>query len=207
MTSLTRAITTLGIISSSAVAGHLEIFSRPGLFNDRTGATVAVMPHPLWQPNLASAVWIAHVPTGVGDSDFQPSTGSLPALTVWDFFNAPAGSLTLKVWADNTAEVLLDGLTLFAPNFTENICANGPIGCEPEEFGLIETPYATGFHTLEFRVWQAEGAQNNVLNPFGLLYSGVATWDDQPVHTPEPGTFALIGAGLVAAGAWRRERV
>ena len=206
MKTLTTAILAW-LIFSTAQAGTIAIDSGAGLANNRTPETVAVLIHPAWAPNIGDAVWISYAATGWKDAVFQPYIGLVPAMSVYHQFTSPEADLLLKVWADNTAEVFLDGISLMAPTFTEDVaCTGQPIGCRPQDFGLITASLGAGAHTLRFDVYQFAGAPNSTGNPFGLLYSGVAAWEDQPVHTPEPGTFGLIGAAMVVAGVWRRKR-
>jgi hypothetical protein len=196
-----KTLTILGLISI-AHAGTIQLDSAPGLLNSLTAATVAIPVDARWQPNNplgSAAVWISH------STDFVPFAGTAPVLSVFhDFVTPLAGTLALSVWADDTAEVLLDGVQVFAPNFALGICANGPIGCEPPEAGAISAQFAAGAHLLEFRLFQMGNGLTVETNPFGILYSGEASWG-APV--PEPGTWLLAGFWLVAIiSVWRKRR-
>ena len=111
-----------------------------------------------------------------------------------------AGStLTLKVWADDTASVTLTGGINFlnpgsAPNLVlDAACAAGVLGCEANEFGSFSTGTLSGLQTLTVTVHQLV---NNT--PFGTLVEGDLT------AVPEPATILLLGSALAAAGVASR---
>jgi len=74
---------------------------------------------------------------------------------------------------------------------SQNICADGAIGCEPGENGIVDQTLAIGVHTLTFVIHQVGTYPDPEFNPFGLLYSG------ELVAVPEPGSLGLLGAGLL----------
>ena len=203
-------IAALFLLVSGASGSLIRIDSYPGLTADVFGPTVAITPHPLWQPGHpanpgdpadTAAVWISNRPTGYGDAAFQPYMGTLPVVTVSHEFASNEGLLNLKVWADDTADVLLDGAYLQHAVFTQSTCSGQPVGCRPEDFALLSAPLSGGTHTLDFVLYQVGTGLDNMSNPFGLLYTGTA-----PAQTPEPLTFLLIGSGLVGLGLVRRRR-
>jgi hypothetical protein len=109
--------------------------------------------------------------------------------------------LNLRVWADDTAGVSLDGGTLTlgpgsAPNFLlDNACAAGPLGCEQTEDGQFTSNSLTGLHTLRIQVHQLRDA-----TPFGTLAEGELS------AVPEPTTILLLGSALATAGLVSRRR-
>jgi hypothetical protein len=111
--------------------------------------------------------------------------------------------LTFQVWADDTAQILLDGITPLsllnpgsAPNTTlDSACAAGALGCEANEFGQFSTGLLTGDHSITVQVSQLLN-----LTPFGTLVEG----DLAPV--PEPATILLLGSALATVGAVTRRR-
>lgn len=167
-----------------------------------------VTAHPAWVPNGTGglgAVWVSHDATGFGDAVFQPFGGMSPIFSLSHVIDAgvKTAKLAVTVWADDTAEVLLNGVSLFAPNFTQGTCAQGPIGCQPGEGKLFEVLLQPGLNTLTFVTFQTGTGLNTNANPFGLLYSGTTT------EVPEPAAVLLVGlslAGIGAAGALRRMR-
>ena len=159
---------------------------------------MAIGVHSAWEPNHngvgeSGAVWISYAQTGVGGGTLAPYAGTAVVMTVVETFNAAAGStLNLAVWTDDTSRVLIDGVEVYAPNFTQSTCANGPVGCEPDEFGLINFTFVTdGLHTITFEAFQVGTGTTTDSNPFGLLYEGTVT------SVPEPSGLVLLGIGMV----------
>jgi hypothetical protein len=204
---LAGALLALSTLAGPLHAGVIDLDSAPGLLNSASPFTVGITPHPLWQsnspvnpgdPSDTSAVWISYAPTGYGDGVFQAQS-NVP-IRIFQPFTSGAGILTLNVWADDTADVLLDGVSLIAPKFTQGICSGQAIGCQPQDVGELSSTLTAGNHTLEFRVYQVGSGTDTTSNPFGLLYTGTAT------ATPEPATLFLAGGVLLTLGIVRRRR-
>ena len=170
------------------------------------GCTITTIDdHPLWKQNsdadLNGATWISYANTGVDGDTLAPLAGTTSIFTVIESFDANIGdTLDLNVWADDTAGVFINDISLFSPNFTQNICANGTIGCEPDEFANISYTFdSSGPYALSFDVYQVGTGTNPDVNPFGLLYTGTLT------SVPEPSIILLLGSGLVLIGFVRRK--
>jgi hypothetical protein len=220
---LVWVITAPVLLGSLAHAGLIYLDSSPGLPTDLGPVTVAISPDPLWQPDNPanpgdvsdhSAVWISFADTGYGGSLFQSYQGTNPVVSVFDTFASGSGTLTLDVWADDTADVLLDGSYLMHGAFTQKICAGQPIGCIPQDDGTIMAPLSAGSHTLEFVLYQVGSGTDTTTNPFGLLYTGAApaapslalSLDPSPDPVPEPASYLLFGTGLCCLGCIQRRR-
>jgi hypothetical protein len=215
MNAMSRVLFALAAATALGVAGTasaLPIVSGDGTETCEYGAPLAslsdtctvelVTPHPRWQPPTGGGQWISYGPTGFQDAGpAAPFAGETAVFSVFETFSlAGAGELSIEVWADDTAEVFLNGISLNEPNFSQATCADGPLGCEPGEGVPFTALLEAGEHTLRFDVFQVGTGTTTRVNPFGLLYAGSVA------AVPEPGTLALLGAGLAAVGFARRRR-
>ena len=203
-----------------ASAATILIDSHQGLFTSFAGVeTVAITPHPAWEPNHptnpgnasdSAAVWISFADTGFGGTHFQPSAGTTPVVTVFDTFQSGAGMLSMYVWADDTASVLLDGNLLMPAVFTQSVCSGQAIGCRPQDMGNITAALSAGQHTLSFVMYQVGTGTDTSSNPFGLLFTGTAPQQIPETEVsgsgvPEPVTWGLLASGL-AGLIWLHRR-
>jgi hypothetical protein len=201
------------VISSGVIcADVIDLDSGAGLATNLPGVdTVTITPDPLWQsnnprnpgdPNDTSAVWISDGETGYGDSEFQPYEGTTPVVTVLENFQSGQGLLQLNVWADDTADVILDGNYLAHAVFTQSICSGQPIGCRPQDDGQFSTLLNAGNHQLEFVMYQVGTGTDTTSNPFGLLFTGTAP----AAAVPEPAQALPLGCVLIGLSlAFRRK--
>jgi hypothetical protein len=121
-------------------------------------------------------------------------------ISFFDVFNVsgtPTGG-TIAVMADDSATVILNGVTLMAEaSMTGNtyaICSDFGIGClVPVTINLPSSALQTGSNTLEFDVAQRMGGS------FGLDYSGSVT-------VPEPASGMLLGLGLLMVTVFATRR-
>jgi hypothetical protein len=178
------------------------------------GGFVAITPDPAWQPNntgaSAGAFWVSFANTGLGGSVVSPNvTPPLVHANATELFTVhiPAGfqSLSLLVWADDTAGVSRNGGATYlasdtagasAPNPTQGVnCAAGGLTCIPGGGAHFTIPLGGLAADLEFDVFQ-RGA-----GAFGLMYAGELT------AVPEPATMLLVGSVLAAAGFVSGKRI
>lgn len=105
--------------------------------------------------------------------------GNSAVMRVWQTFVSGAGLLTLKVWADDTAAVALDGVVLSAGAFTPLERTGQYTGFRELTYGQISTPILAGTHTLTLDVFQVGTATND---PFGILFTGTAPSPADPLR-------------------------
>ncbi len=192
------------------------------VFGSSSCTLQVITPHAAWQVPAATgtaAEWVSYANTGVSAGNVLAPTPDDTSATPGDLSSVPwlmkvtetfsigasGGNLFMQIWADDTASVYLNGSLLKAPNFTQETCAIGDIGCEPDEFGLFNEALAQGSYTLDIYVYQLGRDRNPNSNPFGLLYAGdVDGLTEQEV--PAPAGLAFLGLGLLVAGLRSRRK-
>jgi len=169
----------------------MPIVSGDGNETCNGAACVAVQPHPAWQVPGAGQ-WISYADTSYGGTVLAPP-GSM--WTATETFTIEYRSwLDFTAWADDTAQVFLNGIALNVPNMTQGTCAIGPLGCEPREGEAFAMEVAAGTHELKFEVRQTGVGRDTISNPSGLMYEGEVN------AIPLPASAMLLLGGLV--GLW-----
>jgi hypothetical protein len=204
------------VLLSAGLAQASSILLQSGVtvgeFNNITGTNMDIpMLEPAWTPNQGDgSSWISfentgwQVIAGVGSTVITLPNSSPPGPPNAKFyqpFTDNSGSLltgSIRVWADDTAAVYLDGVLLMAASNTQQPgqCSDGITCTGPGT--LINFTAAPGTHTLEFDVYQLGGST------YGVMYDGLVS-DNAGV--PEPGTYVLIASGLLALALAGRKRV
>jgi hypothetical protein len=173
-----------------------------------TVATVSGL-NPAWQGNNPTgdgAVWVSYN-AGTGNGGVNNLSDSILAAgaTFSEVLPSGPGTLALSVWADDTARVSVTGFGVLspaagtAPNFSQDVCAHGKLGCEANEQGEFSVLLGSGPHTLNIEVFQVGGIS------FGALWSGTFT-PSELTPVPEPASILLLGSALAAAGVASRRR-
>lgn len=161
-------------------------------------------PNPAWATALPASDWISFGSTG-DHSDpgyFSPPDGTLVTFTTEFTLSGQITGGSLKVLADDSTSVILNGHKLVAADKRPGKkCSNEPIGCLISTEGVLTfaqlAPYLVdGVNTLSFGVVQVGGSS------FGLDFAGRV--DD--TATPELATVAFLGAGLAVLALLRRRR-
>jgi hypothetical protein len=198
-TCIRRALLCAGVIAylANAEVRAATLTFESDLDNEFNSATifnvVVASPNPAW----AAAPWISHKST-------DPANGTV--VSFFEYFTLSAsdsliGSVT--VWADDTADVRLNGVLLYAANPLQDAhCAAGPIGCQPNESVTLDLSGSLrqGYNLLKVTARQVDGG------PFGVAYSGIAGSVDDPAPTPEPASMLLTGCAIVLGVARRIRR-
>ena len=183
-----------------------------GLFEDRHAALahrrLSIVDLTTGQQPLANedkTVWVSfnanHGSIGPNVQAPDAATGNQTVTFNYSFSLATPAQISFQVWADDTAEVLLDGVSQIAGNGTQGEnCAAGAIGCTDLNFGVVSALLAAGNHDIDFAVYQRVVSAQGVGTPFGLLFAGELT----PV--PEPASILLLGSALTAVGMVSKRR-
>lgn len=191
-----------------SVPGGASCELNSNLFNDTSCALQGITPHNAWQsnnPGGTNAVWVSYANTGIGGDTLAPTSQNDWIMKVTETFNVGAGggSILLQIWADDTAGVYLDGALKASPVFGQDVCADGPIGCEPDEFYALSEGLAAGNHTLEIYTYQVGTGTTVNSNPFGLIYAGDVS-GLVPNEVPVPAALGLFLVGAFGLMGRRR---
>ncbi len=192
----------LGLFSTTARATFIYMDSDSASTTNNSGhATVdlsgTLHPSPSWAPALPGSDWISYGPTGDRDDPgyFSPPDGTVVVFTTTFILNGAITGAILRVMADDSTSVILNGHTLMDPDKQKGAtCFKATFGCL-FTFASLEPYLIDGRNTLSFGVIQLHGSS------FGLDFAGAV---DDSTATPEPATLLLISGGLIGlAGRWK----
>jgi hypothetical protein len=171
---------------------------------DTVDLSGTLLPNPAWAAALPGSDWISYGPTGDHNDPgyFSPPDGTLVTFTTEFTLSGAITGGSLKVLADDSTSVILNGHKLIAADLKPGSkCSNDPVGCLLSTEGVFTfaqlAPFLVdGVNTLSFGVVQTGGSS------FGLDFAGKL--DDGA--TPEPATVAFIAAGLMVLASLRRRK-
>jgi hypothetical protein len=205
------------LVAAAGLAHASTILLQSGVtdneFNNITTNNVVLTDlEPKWTPGQDGAQWISFEDTGWDSTTMMAvnavpnSTGESDPSTVFTQTFTDTNSaldLTITVWADDSAVLLLDGNQIGPnANFSQiagDYCAPTGITCDGPGTTYTIDGLTAGTHTLTFDVYQIGGGS------FGLMYEGSVT-DNASPSVPEPGSYLLVGAGLTALALFRFKR-
>ena len=220
-TAAVLALAVVAVFGSVTAAPAIAIFSSGagdgvGTLTCVSGAVACLStvvdittPASAWQPNnpgASSGVWVSfdanHGTTGPNVAAPNADPGNQTVTFHYSFSLPSPAKLSFNVFADDTAQVFVDGVSKIAGNGVQDAtCAAGAIGCEPGEAGSIADLFlTTGTHNIDFAVYQRVVNADGSGTPFGLLFAGELT----PV--PEPASILLLGSALTAVGMASKRR-
>jgi hypothetical protein len=176
--------------------------------NNSTHATVdlsgTLHPSPKWAAAFSGSQWISYGSTGdpTDPGFFSPPNGTVMTFSTTFILTGAITGGYLRVMADDSTSVVLNGHTLMTANLTPGSrCSSTPIGCMLSTEGIFMfsalAPYLVdGSNTFSFGVVQVSGSS------FGLDFAGSV----ETSATPEPGTLALIAGGLLVFAILRHRK-
>lgn len=200
------------------------------VFSSSDCALQTIAAHGAWQQpgagNLlgSSAQWVSYANTGVSGSVVLAPTPSqttptpnmlntvpwLMKVTEEFSIGSDGGDIDVKFWADDTADVYLNGVLKKGASFTQNTCAGAAIGCQPHEFFQLTEALNPGTYLLDIYVYQTGNGNQAAANPFGLIYGGEVTGLSDNTRTsnqvPAPAASLALMLGLCGLGFFKQRR-
>ncbi len=173
--------------------------------SNSVGPNVVIVKNPGWSNPIAGSQWISYGNTGDPSTAgfFAPPNGTIVTFT--QTFTLAATDLTtngtVSLYADDSSSVVLNGHVLITEasgtGNTYSTCSDTTPNCTVLTTVVLPAMYlVSGSNSLQFAVAQRAGSS------FGLDYAGSAGSS----ATPEPGTWASLGAGVSLLIALRKRK-
>lgn len=165
-----------------------------------TASTYYLNPGTTWAAPAANSTWIGFSPTAGPQATSNPALGYYTFSTSFTALSTSPYSGSLSLMADDTAEVLLNGVVImhFGALDSDYHCSDtGPSCLSNDTMSLAGLSLLSGFdaNTLTFVVQQAgSGPTGGINDPSGLDFDATLTAG----NVPEPGTLLLLATGLLA---------
>jgi hypothetical protein len=171
----------------------------------------SLYPFPLWGKSSAAS-WISPQPEYNGVSDSADTTFKFSTT-----FNLPStfesASILMQIGSDNgLQDVQLNGTSLgYLVAMTVLAGNSSPTAVIPDGTGFthglgpsmsITNGFRPGLNTLDFYVRNSATNTDNLSNPSGLMVA----FTGDVIHSPEPASLGLLGAGLALIGLFSRRK-
>jgi hypothetical protein len=153
-----------------------------------------------WAPAGPNSSWVSfNAQSGPTGNTVVPNQ----IYTYTTTFNAAGGAYngTISALADDTTDVVLDGVTLIPSGVigSDAHCADGTPNClHSGTYNFVNFVLAPGVHNLTFNV-----------NQSGLVFEGLDFYGSIATSSPipEPGTLMLLGTGLIGSAGTLMRRM
>jgi len=154
----------------------------------------------VWTPAGPNSSWVSFNGQSGPTGNVVVPNGTYTYTTT---FTVAGGSYngTITALADDTTNVLLDGVELIPPGTIglDNHCADGVPNClVSATYNFVNYSLTGGVHTLTFNVQQTKLVYEG-LDFYGSIATG------SPI--PEPGTLLLLGTGLIGSAGTLMRRM